>query len=349
MFKKHQQISIVIVVSILFFGIPFISAPDLQNNNTFFNSLIFYKRCIETFLVVLYFYMNYFVFVPKFYHKKKYIIYAVISFICLIIAIKIPDFIITNNDIYEALKAQEGTNFMKRGPRSEQPLIMEFFMDKTAYQFYFALSIGILLKTNQYINSIEQDMLKSEVSYLKAQINPHFLFNTLNSIYALSLVKSDDAPTVILKLSSIMRYVVTESSKEKVLLKNELNYISDYIALQKIRLTSTTIIDYKITGTVNNQKIAPLLFISIIENCFKYGASQTEESIIKIHITVNENNVLLETNNAKIAKNISEIEKTETGIINTEKRLEILYLNKYKLNISNTPTHYSVQLKINLE
>src|SRR5690606_28615637 len=111
-----------------------------------------------------------------------------------------------------------------KGPRPQPSFIMQLFIDKTAYQFYLALSIGILLKTSQYINGIEQDMLKSEVSYLKAQINPHFLFNTLNSLYALSLVKSDDAPNAILKLSSIMRYVVTESSNEKVLLKNEIAY-----------------------------------------------------------------------------------------------------------------------------
>lgn len=348
MFKKHQQIAIVLVVSVLFFGIPFISLPDFQNNNTLFNSLIFYKRCIETSLVVVFFYLNYFILVPKFYHQKKYILFAIITFICLVIAIKVPDLIITNTDIYNALKEQNTPGFRMKGPRPEYPLVMQFFIDKTAYQFYLALSIGILLKTNQYINSIEQDMLKSEVSYLKAQINPHFLFNTLNSIYALSLVKSDDTPNVILKLSAIMRYVVTESSKEKVLLKDELNYITDYIDLQKIRLTSATEIDYKVLGNVNQQKIAPLLFISIIENCFKYGASQTEKSLIQIHISVQENQISLETINTKIAKNISELEKTETGIANTEKRLEILYLNNYKLHIENSETNYKVQLKINL-
>lgn len=348
MFKKHQQIWIVVAVSILFFGIPFISAPDLQNNNTFFNSLIFYKRCIETFIVVVYFYLNYFVLVPRFYHKKQYVFYGILSFVCLVIAIKLPDLLITNNDIYQALKAQD-SSFARKGPKREVPLFMEFFTDKTAYQFYFALSIGILLKTNQYINRIEQDMLKSEVSYLKAQINPHFLFNTLNAIYALALIKSDDAPNVILKLSSIMRYVVTESSKEKVHLKNELNYISDYIDLQKLRLTAATRIDYKVSGAIDNQKIAPLLFIAIIENCFKYGASQTQESVIKIHINVNPYDLTLTTSNMKVAKNISEIEKTETGIANTEKRLEILYLNNYNLNINNTPTHYHVNLKINLQ
>ncbi len=349
MFKKHQQTAIVLVVSILFFGIPFITSTDLQNNYSFFNSLIFYKRCIETLIIVIYFYLNYFVFVPYLYHKKKYVLFVTVSLIFLLIAVKVPDLIITNQDIHNALMADKPNNFKKRGPRPELPFFMKFLIDKNAYQFYLALSIGILLKTNQYINGMQQDMLKSEVSYLKAQINPHFLFNTLNSLYALSLVKSDDAPDAILKLSSIMRYVVTESSKEKVSLENELGYISDYIDLQKLRLTENTQIDYKIKGSVENQTIAPLLFIPIIENCFKYGVNQTENVVIKIHIWVNNNEILLETFNKKVAKNISELEKTETGIINTQKRLDILYLNQYKLEITNTDTDYKVQLKINLK
>jgi len=348
MFKKHQQTAIVLVVSILFFGIPFITSPDLQNNPSFFSSLIFYKRCIETLIIVVYFYLNYFLFVPYLYHKKKYVLFIVASVFFLLIAVKLPDLIITNEQIHCALTAQN-SDYKGRGPRPEMPFFMEFLIDKNAYQFYLALSIGILLKTNQYINGMQQDMLKSEVSYLKAQINPHFLFNTLNSLYALSLVKSDDAPNAILKLSSIMRYVVTESSKEKVSLKSELDYISDYIDLQKLRLTKNTQIDYQISGSVENQTIAPLLFIPIIENCFKYGVNQTENVIIKIHISVDNNEILLETFNKKVAKNISELEKTETGIINTQKRLDILYLNKYKLNIENTDTDYKVQLKINLK
>jgi len=348
MFKKHQQTAIVLVVSILFFGIPFITSPDLQNNQSFFNSLIFYKRCIETLIIVIYFYLNYFIFVPYLYHKKKYLIFIIVSIIFLLIAVKLPDLIITNEQIHCALIAQN-PEYKGKGPRPEMPFYMEFLIDKNAYQFYLALSIGILLKTNQYINGIQQDMLKSEVSYLKAQINPHFLFNTLNSLYALSLVKSDDAPNAILKLSSIMRYVVTESSKEKVSLKSELDYISDYIDLQKLRLTKNTQIDYLISGSVENQTIAPLLFIPIIENCFKYGVNQTENVVIKIHISIEQNEISLETSNKKVAKNISELEKTETGISNTKKRLDILYLNNYKLQISNTETHYDVKLNMNLK
>jgi len=349
MFKKHQQTVIAIVVSILFFVIPFINAPELQNNESFFNSLIFYKRCLENLIIVLYFYLNYFLFVPYFYRKRRYFIFIIITVFFLIIAVKVPDLIITKNDIYNALLAENPGKARRRMMPPHSPFLMEFLIDRNAYQFYLALSIGILLKNNQYINAMKQDMLKSEVSYLKAQINPHFLFNTLNSLYALSLVKSDDTPNAILKLSSIMRYVVTESSQEKVALKSELDYITDYIDLQKLRLTKNTHIDYKINGNVNQQKIAPLLFIPIIENCFKYGINQTESVVIKIHITVSGNEILLETYNKKSVKNITKLEKTETGIINTQKRLDILYLNNYNLQITDTIHDYKVQLKINIK
>lgn len=282
------------------------------------------------------------------YHKKKYLIFIIVSVVFLLIAVKLPDLIITNEQIHDSFIAQN-PHFKRKNPKPEMPFYLEFLIDKNAYQFYLALSIGILLKTNQYINAMQQDMLKSEVSYLKAQINPHFLFNTLNSLYALSLVKSDDAPNAILKLSSIMRYVVTESSKEKVSLKSELEYISDYIDLQKLRLTKNTQIDYQISGSIENQTIAPLLFIPIIENCFKYGVNQTENVVIKIHISVDQNEISLETSNKKAAKNISELEKTETGIINTQKRLDILYLNNYNLQINNTDTDYHVKLNIHLK
>lgn len=339
--------TIVVVVSVFFFGIPFISAPDLQDTHTFFNSLPFYKRCVETLCVVLYFYLNYFLFVPKFYHQKKYWKYIVISFVSLFLVVKIPDLFISKEAFFNAYIEQNPT-FKNDLPLQEPSYWSHLFFDKISYQFYLALSIGILLKTNQYINSMQQDILKSEVSYLKAQINPHFLFNTLNSLYALSLVKSDDAPDAILKLSSIMRYVVTESSKEKVALRQEIKYITDYIDLQKLRLPKNVQINYQLSGAVDQQKIAPLLFIPIIENCFKYGVYQNVESVLKIHIKVENNLVVLETQNKKLAKNISEIEKTETGISNTQKRLDLLYLNHYQLRIDDTENDYKVELKLNL-
>ena len=132
MFKKHQQTAIVLVVSILFFGIPFITSPDLQNNHSFFNSLIFYKRCIETLIIVVYFYLNYFLFVPNFYHKKKYLIFIIVSLFFLLIAVKLPDLIITNEQIHNALIAQN-PEYKRKSPRPEMPFYMEFLIDKNAY------------------------------------------------------------------------------------------------------------------------------------------------------------------------------------------------------------------------
>ena len=125
MFKKHQQTAIVLVVSILFFGIPFITSPDLQNNPSFFSSLIFYKRCIETLIIVVYFYLNYFLFVPYFYHKKKYILFIVVSVFFLLIAVKLPDLIITNEQIHCALTAQN-PEYKGKGPRPEMPFLWNF-------------------------------------------------------------------------------------------------------------------------------------------------------------------------------------------------------------------------------
>ena len=145
-----------------------------------------------------------------------------------------------------------------------------------------------------------------------------------------------------------MRYVVTESSKDKVGLKEELKYITDYLDLQKLRLTKNVIVDFKIEGLVRDQKIAPLLFISIIENCFKYGIDQNKESTITIHIKIDENKVTLNTHNKKLAKNINELEKTETGINNTRKKLNILYADKHKMHITDNSTDYEVKLTIEL-
>lgn len=345
MFKKHQQTAIVIVVSILFFGIPFISVPESQTNSSFFSSYIFFKRLVETLFVVAYFYINYFILVPYLYQRKKFLTYITLSIVGLIVVVHTPDIIVKNSAIYESFIAEMNP---KRKLRQQPSFFMQLLTGRNAYLFYLALSIGILLRKSQYINEIKQDMLKSEVAYLKAQINPHFLFNTLNSLYALSLMKSDDAPDAILKLSSIMRYVVTESTKDKVALSDELKYITDYIDLQKLRLTKNVIIHFKIDGVVQNQKIAPLLFIPIIENCFKYGIDQNKQSTINIHIAVHENQVTLSTSNKKLAKNISEIEKTETGISNTRKRLDILYADKHKIYLTDNITDYQVKLTLKL-
>lgn len=128
-----------------------------------------------------------------------------------------------------------------------------------------AFFLSLLLRINKQLKESEEEKLKAEVSYLKAQINPHFLFNTLNSLYALTIEKSDYAPDAVIKLSNMMRYVVTESTNDFVSLEREISYISDFIDMQRLRISDENKLEYIIKGDTKGRKIAPLVIIPFIE------------------------------------------------------------------------------------
>lgn len=336
---------IVLLISLLILSLPFLGKTNTIEDANLLDHLFFTRSIWSSVIVIIYFLINYYVFIPHFFLKKKYLIFTFLGFLGLFLTYYIPTLIVSTEEIHAAIKTiYPDKNISSRG----KTLIEKVFLDRRTYPYYITFITALILAIRNHLQKIEHQQDKASVAYLKAQINPHFLFNTLNSLYALSLVKSDDAPEAILKLSSIMRYVVTESSNEKVALIHEIKYISDYIDLQKLRLTKNITIEYQVNGLVADQKIAPLLFIPIIENCFKYGVNQKEESVIFIHLLITDNDITLKTSNKKIAKNISELEKTETGISNTRKRLDILYLKKYELKINDTENEYFVYLKINL-
>lgn len=336
---------IVLLISLLILTLPFLGKSNTVEDTTILDHLFFTRSLWSAVIVIIYFLINYYIFIPHFFLKKKYLIFTLLGFFGLFLTYYIPTLIVSTEEIHKAIKTIYPNKIINSRGKT---LLEKIFLDRRAYPYYITFITALILAIRNHLQKIEHQQDKANVAYLKAQINPHFLFNTLNSLYALSLVKSDDAPEAILKLSSIMRYVVTESSNEKVALANEINYISDYIDLQKLRLTKNIQIDYIVEGEINHQKIAPLLFIPIIENCFKYGVNQKENSLISIHLVITNNEIILKTVNKKIAKNISELEKTETGISNTRKRLDILYLNNYILKIEDSENDYIVHLKINL-
>ena len=185
------------------------------------------------------------------------------------------------------------------------------------------------------------------MSILKTQINPHFLFNTLNSIYALSLKKSDETPSAIVKLSGMMRYSITEVEQSMVLLEKEIQFISNYIALQRIRLGTTCTIEFESKNDCEFERIIPLVFIAFVENAFKYGISTETHSLIKLSIINTDGKLEFKIYNQKLNKTL-DINSTEIGISNTKKRLELLYPEKHELKITETKNNFSVDLKLNL-
>ncbi len=346
MISFNRQTVLIIIISIIFILVPIIGSPELSSNRPILSSLGFQRRFIGTLLVVIFFYVNYFVLVPKFYVSKRFIWYFLCVFICFVISMSIPSLLISDDAIVEAL--QKNNNGWQSRRKFESTLWQRLLWDKTFYEFIISVFTAILLRMNVQIHIIEQEKLKSEVSYLKAQINPHFLFNTLNSLYALALEKSDEAPDAILKLSTIMRYVVIESANEQVALQKEIDYIKNYIDLQQLRMVPSTDFSLDITGNITHQKIAPLIFIPFIENAFKYGLNPDKKSYIKIRIEIEPSKVILFVENSKSIKKINEREKSETGLDNTIKRLAFIYPNQHKLSIEETATHYTLQLKLHL-
>ncbi|MEN9336389.1 MAG: hypothetical protein RLZZ500_1376 [Bacteroidota bacterium] len=240
------------------------------------------------------------------------------------------------------------THTMARIPKRREGLFGPF-MEGGFFKGALIIGLSYLLKMNQRFSELKNEKLSAEVSYLKAQINPHFLFNTLNSLYALTLQKSDEASKAVLKLSGIMRYVVVESSKSFVSLSKEINYIQDYIELQKLRLDSSVNLNVSFEGDFNNRQIAPLVLIPFIENAFKYGINPDQSSFISIRISCAEAELFMEVENSIVDAQIAEEFKTEQGIDNTLKRLEIVYPKKHQVRVSETETVYHVELKLFLE
>jgi LytS/YehU family sensor histidine kinase len=202
------------------------------------------------------------------------------------------------------------------------------------------------LGAEQTKKEIETEKLNTELSFLKSQINPHFLFNTLNNIYSLAVAKSDATAGAVLKLSSIMRYVITDTKHHLVPLEKELQFIQHYIDLQKVRLTDKVTLNFSISGEVENKQIAPLIFIPFVENAFKYGISAKENSTISIEVKVVDSEVILSVHNAIVTQQKELIENTGIGIKNSKRRLELLYPDKHELQVKNENGHFSVNLTI---
>ena len=217
------------------------------------------------------------------------------------------------------------------------------------FLFISVFIISIALNLQARIKQSEKEKLAAELAYLKSQINPHFLFNTLNNIYSLALKKSDDNANAIVKLSGMMRYNITDAQSEFIEIEKEIDYISSYIELQKIRIGETAKVNFTINGIAHKHQIAPLLLISFIENAFKYGVNPEIESNIQIAIDITNNTIELKVSNKIVPVSIVGNTKTGTGITNVIRRLDLLYSGKYKLQISHTETDYTVTLLITIK
>ncbi len=223
----------------------------------------------------------------------------------------------------------------------------QFFSKSLYYAYPCVILIAIsFYRERQQLLELHEKKREAELNALKNQLNPHFLFNTLNSLYLLALKKSDKTVRVIENLSHILDYMLYRCDKKYVLLKDELLLINKYIELEQIRYGKRVKVafDESITG---EEKIAPLLLLTFVENAFKHGVSEAiDTASIQICVENKDNSLLFKLNNTKPKGVEKTSERKNLGLSNVKKQLELLYPNKYRLNVENGSTAYTTELEL---
>lgn len=198
---------------------------------------------------------------------------------------------------------------------------------------------------------LDKQQKENELRHLKAQLNPHFLFNTLNNLYGLSVIESKKLPGLMLKLSELLRYSLYDTNQNYVAVNKELDYISNYIELERIRLSDKTDIQFQVAGADTDLYIAPLLLIIFVENAFKhFSSAKGQTSFVHINVHIENNHLKLKVGNSVDPDFVPKVNKSKggLGLNNAKQRLDLIYPQQYNLQMIKEPTHFEVNLTIDL-
>lgn len=301
------------------------------------------------------FYVNYFLLIPSLLFKKKISLYMVCSLMLFAGIFLLQSMIFANNPPPSNIDspALHSVNIGTLPTRSSFPGNMRIFFSINSFLvFYLAAFVPKFMNRWSADETcrlqLEKDKLSTELSLLKQQINPHFLLNTLNNIYSLSIVNSPNASELILKLASILQYTLYQSEKNMLSTEDELKIIDDYIELQKLRLMDNVTVNYKLVKDAGEYKIEPLIIITLLENAFKFGTDSGSDSFIDIVLVIVENKLVLRIKN-KIVKQFAENPRMSgVGLSNVKRRLDLVYRDRYEYRTDIQNKVYSVLLRIDL-
>jgi sensor histidine kinase YesM len=289
--------------------------------------------------------------IPKYFNHQKYVAFTLgILLLILMLAanVVIRNFFAMNIRIRSAIGISNGFAFFK----TFRPGLIRLFGNPPLICCLF-LSIKTLknwhleqLKTT----TLAKENANAELQLLKAQVHPHFLFNTLNNIYSFALTQSPQAGALVQKLSDMLNYMIHECEQPLVVLEKELKLIRDYIGLEKVRYGNRLDMEVEITGEYKNKLIAPLLMIPFVENCFKHGASiMRGQQWIKLSINISEDQLDFKLRNSKPPDTAGTNNKKGIGLANVQKRLQLLYPGKHFLNIKSSNDAFFVDLQVSLQ
>jgi two-component system, LytTR family, sensor histidine kinase AlgZ len=298
---------------------------------------------VNIFFTLLISYFNYFVLLPRFLARKSLVTYLLQfgAFFALAITLRIH---------LERWVVDGYTH------RAQYIYTIRFLIYISAITLFITLFVAMLRFAKDWFElqarakTIENEKLSAELNFLKAQINPHFLFNTLNNLYYLAFTQSPNTTEVIEKLSHMMRYMIYDSNHPRVVMRKEIEYMQNYISLERLRLNDQIAIDFQVEGNPDEVRIMPLILITFLENAFKHGVANNDPGAwIKIYIGIHEKTLTYTVENSKLARK-SQVsrEKSGIGLANVQRRLELSYPEEHTLLVEDQPNRYFIQLKLQL-
>lgn len=306
----------------------------------------------------LIFYANYLFLVPRLFFQKKKFRYYISVLILVLCFYFISDFADrqfdnkTSGNIPEQINRTQGERRVMGPPRLRPGIIIavpnaRLIVYVSSSLFIVFLSLGLRVLERQ--EELEKSKLNAELAILKNQISPHFFFNTLNNIYSLIGRNNEDSKDAVIKLSKLMRYVLNESGQDYKLLSDEIEFMNNYIDLMKLRIGSKTRLSVNFPADYKDLMIPHLLFVSLIENAFKYGISVQEESYVNISLGCGENTINFKCENGLPESNKGTIfNSSGIGLENLKKRLGLLFPDRHILDINKTKNKFDVNIIIQL-
>lgn len=330
------------ICSIIFAISAFYVASD---HKLIFNSNVLLRAIIPNIGFALAVYLNLYILIPKFLKNKNYIFYT----FWLILTLAFSSLLIQSTLVYVLKTKSFADQFANMF--SSHFFTAAFYVGITSL-FKFVTDWLQFQEIRLKLVQIEREKLEAELNTLKSQLNPHFLFNCLNNIYSLALNNSPQTPEIILKLSDLMRHVLYESRENFIPVKQELDFLTNFIELQKIRLTNRMDIQFTVDGDVPDMKVIPLIFEPFIDNAFKHGMRNPAPSpYIRTSIRFREGMMQFQlANNYHNTSGAVTHKNSGIGLKNIEKRLEFLYKpGEYKYEVSRTDDTFTVQLEVQLK
>lgn len=335
------MLGIVFVLPEIIFLLSFGSPPEgrVRHIDVYFHTLIY----------IVAFYVNYFLLIDKLLFRKKVFVYIIVAL--LFVAVMV----LVGQGVHGIVDRLTGFDRPRPAPRGNGfftlgIMMREYVMIILTTALSVALKLGFRwAKIEKMKERVAAEQREMELHNLKNQLNPHFLFNTLNNIYALTAIDPEKAQNAIHRLSKLLRYTLYENEEKEVTLDKELLFMQNYIELMKLRLSENSTLEVEIyDGPTRGLTIAPLMFISLVENAFKHGMSGSRPSFIRIRIALDGDTVSCHVENSLFPKKETDKSGSGIGLSNLTKQLSMLYEGRFYYNAIAIGDRYVAELSINL-